>query len=59
MYSLYKYIGDMIAVEHLIQIHMPAENLALARLDDEPVDILLQKLLETLCLKASRVARIF
>ena len=53
MYSLYKYIGDMIAVEHLIQIHMPAENLALARLDDEPVDILLQKLLETLCLKAS------
>ena len=59
MYSLYKYIGDMIAVEHLIQIHMPAENLALARLDDEPVDILLQQLLETLCLKASRVARIF
>ena len=53
MYSLYKYIGDMIAVEHLIQIHMPAENLALARLDDEPVDILLQKLLETLCLKSS------
>ena len=32
---------------------MPAENLALPRLDDEPVDILLQKLLETLCLKAS------
>ena len=59
MYSLDKYIGNMIAVEHLIQIHMPAENLALARLDDEPVDILLQQLLETLCLKASRVARIF
>ncbi len=49
----------MITVKHLIQIHMPAENLTLLWLNDEPVDILLQQFLETLRLETSGIARIF
>lgn len=54
-----KHIRNPARIQHLVKIGVPAHNLTLARLDDKPVDVLLQKLLQTFCPHAAGIPRIF
>ena len=46
VYPLDKYIGDLILVQHCIQVHVSAENLALAGFNDQSLNILGQNILQ-------------
>ena len=57
--SLNKNIRDLVLVQIFIEIWVTAAKLAFARLDDQSINILLQKLLQTSGFLLTAVSRIF